>query len=115
MDEMHRQHLDREDTEYLCQLVDSGHAVIHVNSDSEEIDNHTGDVLHTASVIQSPDHHVHSHTSSLTLVNALTLEAATSISNSPQEANPERSLSPLQLAAGRATRPDAEVAFPTLH
>jgi len=98
MDEMHRQHLDR---------VDSVNAVIHVISDSEEIDNRAIEVLHAASSIQSSARQMHSRTSSLAFINALGLETTAAFSRNSQEVNPGRLLPPLQPADGYVTRPDA--------
>ena len=114
MDAMHQKNLGREDTEFLCREVDCIRAVVHVIEDAEE------------AAIQSPYHLMQSHTSPLLPVDPERMPMEDQQSDfeppftaegddNPQEANPESSLSPLQMPAGQATRSDTELTLPSGH
>ena len=132
MDEMHQRHLDREDTKYLCQLHDSGRAVVHVIADEEEDENPVSEASHTAAASQPPCQSTGydgeqstaaaSHTPP-SLANRATTplgdqhlnfeQCMTTLpNNNPQEANPEGAKSPLQQTPVQAIQGGEEMTHP---
>ena len=113
MDEMHQRHLDREDTEYLCQLHDSRRE----------------QNLERSMAIRDDEYHeeepVQSHSTPPPLADVATTplddqqldfgQAMTTLANNnPQEANPEGAESPLQQTSVQAIHDSEDTPRPPI-